>query len=801
MGGPDNLRGMDYQVSVSLFLVLKIITGEGLNVHSIQFDSLDDEEEDLNVYLESGHVIYCQIKKKNESYHWTPSTVKPIFEKFSQKHTDYATYHFVTNAAGNSDVVNLKNEIKSGSISQKTIDSFCPESVDVGVFLDIVRRCQIDTRFFSSNDDGNPALVVQDKIKDIICRYPFLSKKPIDDMFTSLWKHIYDLSKDSRRISLEDIKNDFDSLGLSLQPPLWQLIPETIDLVPRYLELQQAEVSLEKHGIIVLSGISGVGKTSIAAHLATSILAAKRNVFWYSLNKFNSLDEFCQLLSSFAESLGHSHLSSTLKKADRFQIYRIIAELISSIDACFILDGFELCDDNLKPILVEAISHIDFNKSTCKLIVTSKSNSIHTEKTRLLLDDESIIPVGSLSEDEVNGLLRSSDITLTDENIAILMQATGGYPLAVKLFCQLYHVNGEKKTLSTLAHETGESAQDFLLSNVINTLSENEKKIVYQLSLTEYEFTHDDMHWLGDGANPVKVLLKSLHSKCLLQYNKLFYSVHDTIKLFCSRMMTCKEKEKIHEVFAHGWRDNIISTQTREGNSAIYYSMGFKWAFHIENAPYSSESSGIIQKLLKLSNADLAALWAVERFGYPFDFITADLSYAKERLRSLSGDSLIKKVKANKSDGDQRRYKLIGFSSDFFDSVFLTYLCITRGISNHLGYIDIHRFNYALKMQCNIMCPWEHCIELYPLPQSSREEQEAHIEFIKKQFADGAYDDKSPEDIAFLKSIIENGVQDDLPEEEQIKRIKLRCPIFGHCCPGGEEQAALCVSMNSESAP
>jgi hypothetical protein len=85
-----------------------------------------------------------------------------------------------------------------------------------------------------------------------------------------------------------------------------------------------------------------------------------------------------------------------------------------------------------------------------------------------------------------------------------------------------------------------------------------------------------------------------------------------------------------------------------------------------------------------------------------------------------------------------------------------------------------------------------------PLPQIPKSERIEHIEFIKEKFKNGEYEDRTEEQKTFLKKMVENGVPDDAPEEIDPEMKLKSCPIFGHCCPDGSDQAQECRHMMKE---
>ncbi|MGJ1317746.1 hypothetical protein ACR776_04195 [Sphingobacterium spiritivorum] len=188
---------------------------------------------------------------------------------------------------------------------------------------------------------------------------------------------------------------------------------------------------------------------------------------------------------------------------------------------------------------------------------------------------------------------------------------------------------------------------------------------------------------------------------------------------------------------------------------------------------------------------EVAGLAAIQNLGYPFDFETENLSSSKKIIRSLLKKEFIKKNTNSKIRRLGTTIKYVLVNLDFWQECFISYLTLSRDLPFHMGYVTVFRPNYAWHMQ-GASCWWEHCIEFMPVPPVTKSETIDHINFIKEQFKKGAYIDKSEEDIKFLQEIINRGVPDDTPDERDLEMEKSSCPIWGHCCPDGKEQAKEC---------
>jgi hypothetical protein len=210
MSGPENLRGMDYQVAYSIYASLQSITGVWKDISSLQFESLDEDEEDFNLVRTDGLKEYFQIKKKCEGYHWTPGELKKIFKSFSEKDSEtVAIFFFITNAGGNTEVVKLKKALEEQQlIPENLLNQFRPTSIPKDKFIALLKKIKICTRSFPSNDDAQPALHLEREIKLYLCKYPIRIDEPVNSIYDNLWKFVFDIAKQAKKITLEELLSE-----------------------------------------------------------------------------------------------------------------------------------------------------------------------------------------------------------------------------------------------------------------------------------------------------------------------------------------------------------------------------------------------------------------------------------------------------------------------------------------------------------------------------------------------------------------------------------------------------------------
>ncbi|QPS44444.1 hypothetical protein I6G56_04905 [Burkholderia humptydooensis] len=804
MSGVDNLRGVDYQVAYSLLITLIALKGDFGDASSFKFESLTEDEEDMNVFFEDGSSHFIQVKKRNEGYHWTPSELRDIFEKFHNKNSkSISAFSFVSNAAGSIDVVELK-EVLSGEreLSKEAIAKFKPKSVSEENFLKLLEKIKIFTRFLPSSDDSNPAELIEKQIKEILQRHPFQFDGEVNPLYRNLWKVIFDLSKDSSHITKAELRETFNTNGLTFASEPWLSVPEASTYIERSASKKTLNSLLEdKSKLYVIYGLSGVGKTSFTADLTKHLIKLGKRVFWCSINRLTTINDFSKLLASFMSFHGEQRHASAILEAERANLAKAVAASLNTKDSYFFLDGINNLSEELRLLLADTFGIFLSKIDSGKVILTSTEIPAlylgsHVEQG--LVIEHNLL---GLAAPECEKLLRENGVELEETELMQLVHTVSGHPLSIALYCQLFSENNESyQGFEELSAKTVSAAHEHLVTRAIENLPDEQRGAILRLSVIPYSFSSDWIDGFIASSHSLKLILRELRRKSLLTFDGLNYTVHDLIRSSCLGLLSKKETAHHNRVMAE-----LLHTDLNKGlknGTHILYEDGFKWAYHVENSTDADLSGGMPERLLTLKNEELDALWATDRYGYPFDYVTADLSSSNEKIQRLLKLGFAQPFNGKQdSSRGHRSYEAVGFVNDEFAHVFLVYLCISRGISNHMGYIDTFEPNYACDNQAGVICIWEHCIEFMPLPPITRAEHAKHIEFLRAQFAAGAYEKKPPEIQKMLAEQIENGIPDDAPEEPDIEMEAAKCPIFGHCCPGGSEQAAVCRAGLNEEDP
>ncbi|WP_158795879.1 dsDNA nuclease domain-containing protein [Pedobacter sp. L105] len=790
MGGTENLKGFDYQINISVYKTLQLISNNEADI-SFLFESLKEEEEDFNIFKKDKNEFY-QIKKRSEGYHWTSSDMKEIFSKFLSKMSNSTFFYFITNGTANSEVKKLKYFLSGeGNLTDKELRKFLPIGYTLENLKLLLNNLQISTRFFSSDNDDDPASLVRIAIQKLLHNPPFELSKAIDQIYPQLWQMFFDYARDAKIKTIHEVIEKLTTIGITVQPNKpWLEVPEITFFRGRADEMKMIKEKLDKTHKLILYGINGIGKSWITTKVLLEGNGGLQSVCWISVTKWMSVERFLSLITRYLYFSNHEGEANSFRTLEIFNRLPQVISTLKRIEFTLVIDS--LNSGNLE--------FIDFIKDLVAMIQDAKlSGSLIISSTRKYFSySEDDIQKGYLSEFHLSvftfedmKLIFSENRRLSTDHIDYIYRAVGGHPMSVYFLNNLLEENQFNiNNIEDISHKTVEEARDWVISKSIDQLLSSSKDHLLRLSVIDGMISFEEADLLLQASIKSKYLLRDLNEFNLITLHNNGITIHESIREVAVNMLTTKAKFSIHEQLMN-YHFVQMKLQKESGDGVSYDSIN-KWGVNIEALSNFENLLEDYKVVLELDNELLDALWAIARFGYPFDYETDDLSFSQKIIYKLLARKLIKL-----SDDPQREYqgqKMLYdlHMVDFWQSCLVTHLCLSRGLSHHVGYINIFKPNYAFQEQVAMICLWEHCIEHMPLPPITQSSQLEYINYVKSQFEAGFYDNIPSERKQELQQIINVGADESLPMERNIEMEERACPIFGHCCPGGKEQADLC---------
>lgn len=739
MSGPENLRGFDYQISYTVHRLILLLLNDRENVITIKFESLNEEEEDFNIYWKDGSVEYVQVKKRDEGYHWTPSDIKNLILHYEEKYNINTNYRFVTNGSANTDVRDFKKKVNKGKIPEdKVLKKFKPDNVELIQLRNIVKSMKIDTIYFPSNIEEDPALKLKQEIVLILNGPHFYLTKAANEIFDLIWKFIFDKSKSSSEISIEEINEAFYTCGARIiEEREWLRIPNIHDFSSRDIEAELISCSLLETGKVVIKGISGIGKTFLAAKIFKKLGGEGKKACWLNINNQVDDTQIISLICNFLDHVGAKDESIQIKSSqEQLRQAELLSNAIENHNLFLFIDSYEKALPGVRKFFDVVFSKYNPSHISGGIIVTTIERYNLYNNIDLRLKKIAELNITEFSYPDF--LLYFSEISRikNEDEIKQIYNAIGGFPISMTFMKQLLNegqIKGDEvEELLTL---TIDERNKWIFEKIYLTIETEYQHFVSDLSVINYPFSIDEtVQVQKNNQINIKYILQVLSDKSILIFDGKKYYMHDAVRELAYDTLVIERKMSLHEMFMNYYENNMFEKNSNRGTM-------FKWGFHCEQLFLldSSKVKGINKKLMKCNDQLLTDIWGVYIAGFPFEFDDESLVNTQKRIENLLNDSLILRNEHIQEEEEEKQYHIMNFS--FKDVAILEYMVLSRGLSNYMGYIEVFMPNHSVDEQPHTICIWEHCIEHFPL-ESERGEKS--------------------------------------------------CPIFGHNCPGGIEQVSFC---------
>lgn len=374
--------------------------------------------------------------------------------------------------------------------------------------------------------------------------------KRIDKSTSNVSKNIGELIKSQVNIEndLKDIKKEIKtefSGKFTSEPTIdyeyRELIPKNENFVGRSIELKELEDA--KSQIIVIEGISGIGKTSIAAELALKN-NIQNNVFWYDLNEIVTAKTILYQLASFLNKHNYPKSNGIINKInDLNYLTDIIIDDIERGKYFLFFDDYHSVKDEQIKVLFEK-----FKKkfSHAKVITITRPDpkfkfynayDISTKKCHLEI-------LKGLSYDDAKEKLSSLDCIFDDDVISKIYEKTTGHPIALELFALAIKNKSDLDAIIKSSPDIPEDLIKYLFGEIFSKISIGEQNFLKAISVYRRPVDINAVQMIYQADSIGEIAIK-LIDKQLIEKNDDLYAIHPLIKNLSYSLIG--NKELFHE--------------------------------------------------------------------------------------------------------------------------------------------------------------------------------------------------------------------------------------------------------------
>ena len=330
---------------------------------------------------------------------------------------------------------------------------------------------------------------------------------------------VYSLKVDEVRISFEpgEVVIQTSRNGRYEIPIPESKIPKVENFFGREDEIKL--LSSPEKRVIVIYGIAGIGKTSLAARVFW-------DAFWYQVSELDSFDYFIWQIGLFLNSAGYSTLLEYLRGGGREErdILELVLDGIESTGMKLVVDDLHKCTDEK---ILRLLAFIAGRMEHGLLVILSR------EKPRLGIVDATYIRLKGLDLKSAYSLIKSRGVKIDLADFVDIYQLTMGHPLALNLFAEAYIEKNEIRP---------EKFFDFLFWEVYQALNRDERLMLQLLGLFDEPVEYGAIKHVYPKKNAF-VVLYSLLNKGLVEKRGELYFLHDLLRNIVKETPEVDERE------------------------------------------------------------------------------------------------------------------------------------------------------------------------------------------------------------------------------------------------------------------
>lgn len=421
------------------------------------------------------------------------------------------------------------------------------------------------------------------------------------------------------------------------RPPFETLVRRSM-FVGRTDELARLHrhIEDETNALIVLEGIAGIGKSTLARKLSSQLTTKSHPCFWHECRAETTLDSVIWAISKWsrASSPDFAAALDEMPDAERQRV-AYLTELLARQSMLVFLDDYHLVRD---PMLEHVLAELADLQSMTRFVLVSR------RRPNILMR----VPAGSAIEEHLSqGLdeaacaqfLEQTGITVDSQTVGKVWKLTGaGHPKALQLLAHRAHRIPVRQLLSTLPVFRVDLVREWL-NPLLEELDDDERATMLDLSIFERPLPFTDVHRLLPDRSvdsPIGSLLERFLIDPVSEGN---FQMHPLVREFCAGLI--EEPRNKHQWAADYYRDKcgpLDDPDFAEDTQIEALLAAWSHCIKAENHAAATEVVEILRPPL-MNRGHYEQILQLVQDTSPPDSIDADFfKIHLARLRSLKGD-------------------------------------------------------------------------------------------------------------------------------------------------------------------
>ncbi|MDP6157071.1 MAG: hypothetical protein QF682_13185 [Candidatus Thermoplasmatota archaeon] len=337
-------------------------------------------------------------------------------------------------------------------------------------------------------------------------------------------------------------------------------IPKAKRFCGRKKELFQIreQLIIDEVQMIVITGIAGIGKTSVAMQIVEE-MKGKAHIFHHRFREFDTLRKIGREFAYFLAKAGYPELPQYLDSTVSLDIdsaLKITLNTLKDFKALFVLDDYQKCSPRISAFVHEALKKIR-PLTNVKFMIIGRERPSCYDRTEAVVGN-------NIFELKLQGLTKEDSRLMLglgpddEELLADIYRITEGHPLSIELLG-----SGDRGKASRSMKDVSR----YIHEEIFSKLSAEEKRIMELASIFRRPFLPE---FLFIDENVSFDHIDSLLEKYLLLEGKDGIEQHDLIREFLIRRINPSLKNRYHKWAAEQY---LKGDDSKDSLEAVYHLM------------------------------------------------------------------------------------------------------------------------------------------------------------------------------------------------------------------------------------
>jgi len=309
-------------------------------------------------------------------------------------------------------------------------------------------------------------------------------------------------------------------------------------------ELENLSRMVEEHRFVVLHGIAGIGKTTLAVRLLED-LRSETNVLWVTIHHWDTLGGVLQQLADFLAEAGRRQLRSLLDDRPAPELeetYYSLEEDLRDLKGVLVLDDFHKADDTVVDLMSMMLEILKDRPSPTILLVSRYQPSFYDRRYVVVQNVVGELPLEGLDKAAARAMVEGRG--LTDQEFDNIYSTTQGHPLALELV-----MGGEVD-----ADRPFKDVMAFVREEVFEGLTEEERQTLSVLSVHRDTFPREAALAASGATGKGPRVLDNLVDRGLVaDVGDTEVRLHDLVREFFASRLIEEERQEHHRAAAEAW--------------------------------------------------------------------------------------------------------------------------------------------------------------------------------------------------------------------------------------------------------